>query len=182
MKYALAILAGLMATSAEAQTRMKDYSLSPEESLKQPNISGSMPSNYDGYKEQQQPQNSGGSYNNTMPATPSNSFMVGFCDPNFKPVASGAVQACVEQKRQQSCREFSQLTSDVQSVLDRSIGCAYAASNDPSNGLGDAACATENATRLHTLKNHSNNNAASHALIYMQDDILNAGATCMGGR
>ncbi len=180
-------------TMAYAQ-RMQDYSMSPEESLQQPDISGSQPSNYNQFiRGAQQPQqhspigaiggNVGAVGQAGLPSAASaNSFMAGFCDPGFRPAvaATTGVQACIEQQRQNACQEFQRLPQEVQDVIDRSISCAYIAASGeaPSDNAG---CANENAARLELLKKYASDPLSNHALIFMQDSVLNPSANCAGG-
>lgn len=147
---ALALLACTITTDAYAQ-RMRDYSLSEEESMKvkpsNNNPSGNYQqfmngqNNYNGNDQRSGPSfnlgNSlrGGSYNTQLPNQPSTQFMVGYCDQNFKPMLSNtgriaSMNACIDDQKKQACDMFQRLPLEVQNAMDAVISCVYNAANE----------------------------------------------------
>jgi len=192
--YIACILAVWLAGDAAAQ-RMRDMSLSPEESLQQPNISHAQP----GYNQANPYQAAPPAYSrpstgqdmypampdNPYGAGPANSFMTAFCDPAFHPVVAGnsALAACMATQKQQACTAFRQLPAAAKGLLDQAIDCAYAAGNaDAAAAPATYDCAAYDSRRLELLKTYWQDSATAHALIFMPDEVLGGDSLCLRGR
>jgi hypothetical protein len=203
----MALLASLTLTNDALAQKMRDFSMSPEESQRVPSTtSNSVGGNYDQYMQNQQaPQGSGGSdyftQNRTgrggsgIPGQPASSFMEGYCDPNFKPMVNGGsianLQACMETRKQQSCEQFFALPDDVKRSLNFAIECAYTAANGgemDENGYivqqapVNPACNRTDTDRMQLLKKYWRDQNVSYNIVFMIDQVVNASAGCVGGR
>jgi hypothetical protein len=191
MKRITALILCLLAGHAYAQEqpRIPDLSLSPEESFRQPDISHSQS---DGFGTPTNPQDFGhdnadytpGAYNTGG----ASSFMAGYCDPNFKPIIANApglsaLQSCLETQKRQSCDEFQHLPADAQAALDSVIDCMQSDSDtaDGQRAADDPGCLSGDTQRLRLLKKYWHNEAITHALVFMPDDIVAASGKCMQG-
>ena len=167
--YLLAAL--LLATPAHAQ-RIKDWSLSPEESMRVPTTRGPSKMN------PAAPDYSGSSNRNTTDYTnvdPSDSFMAGFCDPNFRPIAGNA---CVASQTKQACGTYFNLPEDAKVIVNDSIECLYAASES------DAApsCIDEERARRAAAERYKDDFATRNAILNLPNSVLYGATNCMRGR
>src|SRR5690606_31270275 len=136
MKYLLALMLIMTASEASAQ-RIRDMSLSPEESMQQPDIShsqGTLPpgnwSNqfdrtYEGEGHAQNFQYSGNGYE---PAR-QRYFMESFCSPQNKPLVRSArlanMTVCIEEMKVKACDAFRSLPAEAQGSVDGATECIY---------------------------------------------------------
>lgn len=150
------LLATLSITDNAHARRMKDYSLSEEESLRLPSRNTNQSGNYqefwnrnnnnttnnNGYN--QQPSNrgfnfgnspiNGSNYNTQLPNQPSTQFMVGYCDQDFQPLLANSgriaqLNACINQQKKQACDMFLNMPLDAQRIIDSVISCDYSMAN-----------------------------------------------------
>ena len=183
----------MLATNALAKP-MPDYSLSPSETARQPNISnntqplnsGTTPNGVGDFKNPSAPLLPGGG----MPA-PSSNFMDGYCDRNFTPAIANdphyaAIANCLKQQKEQTCAQFQQLPADARQLLDQAISCTNRllsgenpdtpeAMNAPTN------CEQTDGARLQLLKKYWRDANTAYALVFMPDNVLASSSTCMRG-
>jgi hypothetical protein len=205
----MALLASLTLTNDALAQKMRDFSMSPEESQRVPSTSNTnsnnpVGGNYDQYMQQQQQGGNSGDYSNYqrasrggsgIPGQPASNFMQGYCDPNFKPIVNAGnianLQACIETRKQQTCEQFAALPNDVKNSLDFAIECAYTAANGgemDENGYiaqqapVNPACAGTDSERMALLKKHWRDQNVSYSIVFMVDQVINATAGCVGGR
>jgi len=182
----------LLTSPTFAQSQMRDYSLSPGESVQQPNVSHAQ-SNTGGvaplgsasstqFNPYSSPLNRPNLVYNPNPQTPANSFMTGYCDPNFHPlVMTGNMQTCFQAAQQQVCQQFQQLPADVQTALDTATACVYNAANGDASATEN--CSAYDTNRLQLLKKYWQDQNTSYAILFLPDEVLNGPAKCMrGGR
>lgn len=189
----------LLPTAASAQ-RMRDMSLSVEDTMKQPAVSHAKPGyggvggvgpggsndpyvgNNPAYNNQNDPYSSGAR---------GNTFMAGYCDPNFHPVVNNrnlaALQSCMESQKQQSCADFERLPVDAQRAIDNVVGCLYVASDTGYDeqqpaATNDPGCTAGDSQRLQLVRKYWKDETTAHALVFMPEDILDASTNCMGRR
>lgn len=192
MKRLLFPLLCLLAFDAHAQERIRDLSLTPEETLREPDIkNGNNLGNYQSFVNQPA---DGNRPREGMPEasamTPATRFMEGYCDPNFTPAVAGRgnlaiIQECVKQQKEKSCKEFYALPRDVQTVLDDAISCAYgdADAEAAATAHTDSTCADHDTSRLQLLQKYWKNSPVAASIVFLPDDVLNIANHCMrGGR
>jgi hypothetical protein len=192
----LAVLLCLFAFDASAQ-RMRDNSLSPEDSLQQvttPHTAASTNSQYLQFPGQggassipapAYNQNSGAS--DVYGVTPATRFMDGYCDPNFTPLVGGskvsAMQSCLAQLKRQQCDTFHNLPADVQRVLGDTIDCMYGEQNADEVATVKSNCSANDSPRLQLMRKYTQDPAATRALATLPEDVINGSNRCMhGGR
>jgi hypothetical protein len=204
----MALLASLTLTSDALAQKMRDFSMSPEESQRVPSSTGgtnnSVGGNYDQYMQNQQQGGNSTDYLNYagksrggsgIPGQPASSFMQGYCDPSFKPMINSGnianLQACMETRKQQTCEQFAALPNDVKRSLDFAIECAYTAANGgemDENGYivqqapVNPACAGTDSERMALLKKYWRDQNVSYSIVFIVDQVINATAGCVGGR
>lgn len=200
---ALALTACLLATDAYAQ-RMRDYSMSPEESMQQGtkrsgNSSGNFQEFWDRGTQQQNPSGynnrynrSSGNYDPQLPGQPSSQFMAGYCDPNFKPMLSNtgriaSLNACLDEQKAQACDMFAGLPPEVQKEMDGIIGCQYMAANDgqmDENGYVQPGqprdCSYGDTVSMQMLRAYWQDQRVAYAIVFLPDMVLNGSSRCMG--
>lgn len=183
MKY-LAILALILAPMSPAfAAQMRDMSLSPAESMRQPDIdhsNGSVSGNYQKFLG-----NTGGTdpvqqriQDQTGGIGASNRFMDTYCNPNFRPLAmqnNGSMQNCLTTQRQDVCQQFQHLPADAQQTLDQTINCY----NADDRGTD---CSSFDSRRLQLIKRYWNDQNTARSLVFLPDDIINGSNKCMGAR
>lgn len=205
---AITLVALLLSGSAWARP-IHDYSMSPEESLRQGNSHKGRPSgNYHQFWNHNQTQSGGqynryndmgrynsrsSNYNTQLPDQPASQFMTGFCDPNFKPLLANSgriasLNACLDDQKKQACDRFGSLPNDVQKEMDKVIGCLYNASNngqmDENGSIQQAPqqdCTRDDAVRLDMLKQYWSDQNVAYAILFLPDMVLGGAARCMGG-
>ncbi|MDE3060346.1 MAG: hypothetical protein KGJ06_04990 [Pseudomonadota bacterium] len=171
----LALALCLVAGSALAQQRMRDLSMSPEESMQEPDVT------HDGIGQPAPLNYVNGSDGSNLPsgpdAMPGEGFMERFCDPGFRPLLAdnaqlAGMESCVEERRRAACDTFSKLPGDARRVLDATIACRYSAEDD--QGQEDNADCSDG-DRLRLLEKYWRNAAVSHALVFLPDEALDNG-------
>jgi hypothetical protein len=193
IRAAIIILATLLAagTEANAAQRMRDMSLSVDDTMKEPDIV----KEHDYLKFPGQ-----GSSSNTarqrgtgtrLPQGGINSapyggdqqfgvnrFMDGYCDPNFNAgVGAGqASQGCIDNAKRQACDIFSRLPRDAQGLLDRTLSCAFSADSGGYGSYDD--CAGYDSQRLQAIKAYWNDQETVYALVFLPDLVQNPAASC----
>jgi len=193
-RYAFAFVISLFVCQAYAQEveqqRIPDLSLSPEETLNRPDISHSPDGNYGMRQNPYYNNRNNNGYNpqEAYDSGTSSRFMTGYCDPNFKPLVANApglsgLQSCMETQKQQTCDAFQHLPSDVQAALDSVISCLQSDSDtaEGQRASDDPGCTSGDTQRLNLLKKYWGNEAITHALVFMPDEIMNASGKCMHG-
>mgnify|MGYP003394302862 CR=1 FL=1 len=127
MRYVLATMLIIGIALPAHAARIRDLSLSPQESLKQHN-STYVPTPLGGnensdWQPPPQPPDS--------PDKEKSRFMDIYCDPTFRPVAGNVrgngVQSCLKDTQRQACDMFYKLPADAQAAVERSVSCANAA-------------------------------------------------------
>jgi len=169
----LTLIACLIAQPALAQTRIRDLSMSPQETIRQSGQpSAPPPAPAPTYNAAPAPASQPMSH-----IASDGRFMGEFCDPNFKSALArdAATQACLKQQREQNCDQFYHLPTDVQAVLEDSLKCSFDA---PATG---ESCGDSDTQRLLLLKRYWSDPAIAHALVFLPGDMQNP-ARCTGGR
>lgn len=163
----------LLAVPAEA-ARIQDMSLTPRESLQQPDIVNATA-----------PLGGQPAYDNEAAAdayisgTATRRFMDGYCDASVRPAVSGAnaLQTCMQEARADACARFQQLPPDAQEVIDRAVACGYAAGED---GAMPDECADNSDRQLQLLRKYWGDQNTAQALVFLPDKVNNPAALCQG--
>ncbi|MDE3015731.1 MAG: hypothetical protein KGI29_02265 [Pseudomonadota bacterium] len=183
MKHYLIIIICLIPSAAFAQSRIRDLSLPPDESLNQPDT----PS----YNNLQPLTNPNGNAAPDIPIDRNNPqqqatahFIDGYCDPNFKPLIANmpglaGMQDCLEQQKQQSCSTFHSLPADAKRAVSDAVDCRYQATNGDTQTAPD--CGASDALRLQLLKKYWGNGDTAQALVFLPGDVLGTSGKCTGG-
>lgn len=200
MKYLIASLCIIFCVQEACAQQIPDQSLTPAQTAQQPNIihqhdylNPGTQSTYqndpgntyprDNYGQQQPYPNDGYDQNDSDLADGTSQrreFMDIFCDPNIKPVAvSASMQSCIESTRQDACATFQRLPGDVQSVLDRQIGCIHSSTDADGNLITNPSCGDDDHRRLVLLKKYWRDQDTSSALVFLPDKVLNGSAQCV---
>lgn len=208
MKYVLAL--GLILLAAQASgAPMRDMSLSPSDTMRQPTITHSSPQdyfnqnrsdNFDHFPQGQSGSNYGSGYgsrvgsglpgdgNNYDNSMQSKRFMDNYCDPNFHAgVGNSRIQDCMAQGREKACDMFSRLPPDAQHIIDQSISCVYAISETggddalPTTAAADPSCAADEHRRMVLIKKYWTEQETAYAMVFLPDMVLNASTGCMRG-
>lgn len=181
---------------ARAQGRIRDLSMSPEESLKQPSVNNNPVYQSDVTRRAVAKERDAGLLPpGELPperpdAIPAKSFMEGYCDPNFISLLANnrryfGREDCLKQMRDISCARFKNLPKEVKEVMDEAIGCQFDnantyASDDPSQSENDyLVCATSYGRRIEMLKKYLADPYASYALVFLPDDVLDTPGRCV---
>lgn len=185
--YYVIFLAACLAAYPAQAARIRDMSLSPEESMRQPDITHSRPHSWEANTDMQTNQAVPG----TLPPgaggqAQAGRFMDGYCDPNFKPLAGSArgnaMQSCMNAARQEACQTFYHLPADAQAAIDDSVSCVNAASEaGEENPSPSGACQDSERRRLTLAKKYWDNQAVAHALVALPEMVTNPLSGCMGG-
>jgi len=171
-------------------TQIPDYSLSPAETARQPDISHSNTQPYGNQNNQMPGQYPTPLLPNGATATASTNFMDGYCDRNFTPgIASDPryanLAACVKQQKEQVCLQFQQLPSDVKQVMNEALVCIQSGGDilppDQEYDQHNPACNNTDATRLQLLKKYWRDPNTAYALVFMPDDVLTGPTKCLRG-
>lgn len=206
---AVALLISTLPFSAQAK-RIQDLSMSPNEMIRN-NVQTNVP-------QQQQPLPGSnmmpayptqGGYpapgSNVQPligqqAVPSNNYMDGYCDPNFKPLLSRNPQyanmaACLEQQKIQACDLYRTLPVDAKKAVDDSMNCL--AGQQEGGGLVEAPdgtlqpaapagrtqdCGYTDTNRLAMVKRYWQDQNVAYAIIFVPDLAMDNSGACLGGR
>lgn len=168
----------LLASAAAAEAaRIRDLSLSPEESLRQPNMVHNPAPLGGGQTAPSAAANTGAASS----ITAGHRFMDGYCDASIRPESANALQECLQQARADACDRFRRLPVEAQGAADLAISCA--------NALGDPrmteivppeACRDNDRQVLLLLKKYWGDQDTSHALLFLPDMVNNPAAGCAG--
>ncbi len=196
MKHLIFVFIACIAAHDAMAARMRDMSLSVEDSMREPDITTTNPQDYlnpGGFgsntqgtlKAPTKPGGYGSAYsganNYDATALPADSYMVGYCDPNVG-VRAGAMQDCIAQGKKQTCDIFAQLPNDAQRLLDRTISClSDTAEYEDDYDSARKDCGYERA-RLGLLKKYWEEQQTAYALVFLPDMVMNAAANCMPNR
>lgn len=164
----------LLALPANA-TRIKDMSLSPEETMQQPNNILNAPAPLGGQPASRDAPLAGGN----LSGDPSGRFMDGYCDSSIQPIIQNAntMQACLQETRADACQRFHRLPREAQAALDRAIACGYATGE---SGAPPSDCADSSSRQLQLLKKYWSDQETSYALVFLPDKVNNPAADCAG--
>lgn len=189
MKYILAIILIMTASNASAQ-RIRDQSLSPEESMRQPDISnsGTQPLggtwsnnfgiNNEGAGHTQNFQSGSVPYGQTNTLY----FMDNYCSQQNKPLVSSShlayMTGCMEDIKVKACDAFQRLPIEVMRKLDIIINCAFNAATMNTVTNGDSACDYRHELQLELLKTYWNNQDISYNIAFMPDMVANPVTFC----
>jgi hypothetical protein len=205
MKHLFIAAVMVVGFAAQAQARIQNLSMTPQEMLQQnmninkpgvplpgPNLSPAMPQAGNGWS------------NNAAPITgapgsmPSNSYMEGFCDPNFRPLISRNAQiasmaACMQQQRGEACRMYREVPEDVRRVLDETINCAAQAAegnegSEDEDGNWSATpgqgshCGASDTRRMDLVKKYWTDQNTVYALVFVPDLVMDNSGNCLRKR
>jgi hypothetical protein len=177
--------------------RIRDMSLSPEESMRLPDIDyGTSGSPYGSSGSDRSFGGTGGGGRSALPRgrlpmasgesdfeLRASRFMDSYCSQEAAMGIGmgGDLQQCLQKTKGEVCRDFAQLPSDARRVLDRAVDCEHALSEMGSHGAA-LDCAAEDRARLFLLKKYWNDSNAAQALVFLPDRVLRAGEICVGAR
>ena len=205
------VLACALAPQAALAKRQQNLSMSPDEMIRQ-NIQTNVP-------QQQQPMPG----NNMMPSyptqggypaprssqpitgqqgmVPSNNYMDGYCDPNFKPLLSRNAQyanmaACLEQQKAQACELYRNMPADARQVVDATMNCmaqmegaagglveAPDGTLQPAAAAGRVAdCGYTDTNRLAMVKRYWQDQNVVYSIIFVPELAMDNSGACLGGR
>jgi hypothetical protein len=176
----LCLIFCFIASGAYAQQRIPDLSMSPEESLRTPDVAHSGNTNNQPYAGQHAV--APGLGRGAAGEDSSGHFVDGYCDPNFHPAtqSNSSMQSCLEQQKQQACDAYRALPADVKHAVSRAADCIYAASEADED---KADCAESDAARMALIRKYRGDEAATRALTSLPEDMVNSTGNCTrGGR
>ncbi len=199
--FVMAAIFGMAAGDASAAQRMRDMSLSVDDTMKEPDIT--YEHDYLKFPSQGQGQGSSSFGKSGLPRglpgerTPyggirgqtgneepygTGRFMAAYCDPNFNAgIAAGqGLQACLDNAKQKACEMYERQPRDVQSLLDHALSCAFSA-DDPVYGGEDTTCYEDDGRRLRMVKKYWSDEETVYALIFLPDMVQAASTDCRGG-
>lgn len=130
---------------------------------------------------------------------PSNNYMTGYCDPNFKPMVSRNAQyatmaACLQQQREEACGLYKSAGADVRRAIDDSVNCAAQSmggaeeNEDGTLNFGAvasplaAACGDADTRRLGLIKKYWSEKDTAYALVFVPDLVMDNSANCLKRR
>jgi hypothetical protein len=142
------IVVCLFFAQAEA-ARIKDLSLSPTESFKEPDISSTHTPTIDN---NQAP----GTPSQPMPGKDTKRFMSAYCNAAAMPTTSNsnALSACLKKTHEEACARFLRLPEDAQAAVDQKIVCtnSFTRSDD---GAASELCKSTDASYVQILEKHT---------------------------
>ena len=191
IRYLLASALILIASDVAAE-RIRDMSLSMEESLRQPDIHtseedslGSPWSNqYDSF-----PSGDSGGRRADLQAPyleqnryESQSFMANYCDTNVTPIVQnrhfGDTNHCFESTKAKACDGFKALPDDAKNVLDRATECAFAMSDDVSKRYKNNDCEQLERDQFRLAKKYWNSQEMTYLVLFLPDMVANPMIFC----
>lgn len=180
----IAFLACVLAAGYAGAERLRDMSLSPEETWEEsqksssgkstPPLGGTSPQENHWKKPSFLPYDG-------MRGEPGNSFMEGYCDPNFRPlVANPDYLDCLEHQKQEICDMFWNLPEDAQQALDDTLGCYNAGNEEDTQPMRrDISCEINDRQRLELLKKYWEEQSVMYALLFVPDLVTNGANECL---
>ncbi len=164
--------------SAQAAEQVRDMSLSPEQTLREPSIKRSIQGDtwYDPKMAQQLRESSNDATSSvppvngdelSAPSSSDSSFMNKFC------ASKDSVPTCRESQRMETCDRFKRTAINVQQVLDRVVACDAKVQK----GI-EADCDGLDAGRLDLLKQYWQDEDMSYTILFLPDMVQNAAADC----
>ncbi|MGE0753739.1 MAG: hypothetical protein AB7L92_01105 [Alphaproteobacteria bacterium] len=187
MRALLAILLIFASSTAYAQ-RMRDFSLSPGETMREPdNINPNSTDPYlrpppggttEGY-------GYGGSRNNFSSATgtPQRTFfMEEYCQPGLQPIIRSSrvrgIMECYDSVKQQACERFSKLPEDAVTLVDNTVRCVYQTAESGSGASYDVHCRQPYAEQLWVLKKYWNEPDTAYTILFLPDMVVDSTLFC----
>ncbi|MDX1975620.1 MAG: hypothetical protein SFT92_08120 [Rickettsiales bacterium] len=168
--------------AAAAEARMRDMSMSEQESLRQPSatINGSTPNYLGGKMPEGYTDGLPGAVGvaTNLPVSVAGRFMDSYCSTDYAPVAvTAAAKTCLLQQRKAACDLYTRLPKDAKQVLSYKIDCVYS-EMDAGNSQTDA-CLDADRSRITMLKKYWKDQNTAYALVFLPDIALNASANCV---
>lgn len=179
MKVVFAIIITCLISGQAEAARMKDMSLSPEESFKQPNIITQVPGLGGAQTPASDPAMPPEQGNGALTNTPSARFMDGYCDPNFRPAVqvNNPLQNCLQQTRLQACDMFRRLPQEAQNAVDQTVTCANTAYEEETIRL-PSTCKENDRSRLQLIKKYWQEKDTAYALVFLPGMVTDTGSLC----
>lgn len=207
----------LLAFSGMAQAQgIRDLSMTPAEMLQQNlhvNPSGaaqqgtSLPPGLPGSATWPKP--GGGQAPVTGAPLPADSYMAGYCAPDFRPLIArsgryAGMAACLQQQREQACQLYARMPADARGALDNAIHCLARRSEAMDHGdeaeeedsgwnfagLGGrkkapvsmAGCAGGDTQRLAMIQRYWDDQNTVYALVFLPDLVMDSSGSCLNQR
>ncbi len=187
MRYTLALLLMICASSAHAQ-RMRDHSLSPQETMRQPDITHSQGqptgSTWSNNFEQN---HEGTGHTQNLPygetgygQTNSRFFMNQYCSEHNRPVVRSQrvanITNCLEDIKSKACDAFSKLPADAQASVDGAAECIFSMEDTPYTETRQ--CGQFERQQLALVKKYWNNPETAYAIVFIPDMVANPMIFC----
>lgn len=187
MKYLLALILILSASTAEAQ-RIRDQSLTPQETMHQPDIinSGTQPlggnwSNNFGVNNEGTGHSQGMPYNSQgyIPQQ-SRYFIDSYCDQNAQPLVRSQrlsnMTGCMEDMKNKACDAFRRLPPEARSSVDGATECMFSMEDIPY--AETKSCGQFERDQLALVKKYWNNPETAYAIAFIPDMVVNPMIFC----
>jgi|GEM_PF-2419508 len=174
---------------------MRDHSLSPEDSFKQPSINNNPVYQNDLTRRSMVKDRAAGiPVPGDIPPRPdlepAKSFMTGYCDADFIPLLANnrryfGMEDCLKYQRDEACSRFNSMPKEIKMVMDDAIGCLFTngngyAADDPTHSETDyMVCGSSYARRIEMLKKYMSDVYATYVLVYLPDDVLDSAGRCV---
>ena len=187
MRYLLALILILTASNASAQ-RIRDMSLSPTESMRQPDNSNSntqpiggswsnnFEQNHEGTGHIQNAPYAGAGYEQIN----TRYFMESYCSQNNKPIIHSQhlanMTSCIEDIRNKACDAFRRLPDDARMSVDGATECIFSAEDTPYTET--KACGRFERDQLVLVKKYWSNPDTAYAILFIPDMVTNPQIFC----
>ncbi len=184
MRYMLVLAAIMCAGTAHAQ-RIRDLSLSPQETMRQPDIThsqnqpgGNNWSNDFGQTREGTPYTGNTQYGQNQPTY--RYFMDSYCSQDHRPLVHSshlaAMTSCMDDMRNKACDSFRRLPQDAQSSVDGATECIFSAEDTPYTET--KACSRFEREQLALVKKYWNNPETAYAIVFIPDMVTNPQTFC----
>lgn len=187
MRYALAACAFFCLGGTALAERIPDMSLSPEETLRQPDIVHDNSEKYLGGStdtdNRYDPRQS--DYYHQQSAGRGKLFMDQYCNPAFKPIVNPArhgIIACAESVRKEACNGFSLLPRDAKEPIDHTVECVYASAQSGAESYYDMQCRDAYVQQIWLLKKYWGDEKTTYTILYLPDMVADSSSFCQEGR
>jgi hypothetical protein len=187
MKILLALILILSASAANAQ-RIRDQSLSPEESVRQPDVensntqplggnwSNNFGQNNEGTGHTQNFQSGGTAYQGQQ----TRYFMDSYCNQDMRPIVRSPrlshMTGCIEDMKNKACDSFRRLPPEAQSSVDGATECIFSMEDTPYTET--KACGQFERNQLALVKKYWGSHEVAYAILFIPDMVANPMIFC----